>query len=359
MCYANPKYVGIELHNLHSYDINSMYPACMIHYYLPYGYAMYKTGNVCDNLKENQLAVQRIKCSYELKPNCIPSLFKNRFTLSMEKHSTTSNNYVVELVLTNLDIELLFDNYYVADVQWLDGYVYNAVKGYELTDEEFKTLSYQELIERDGKGSLFYDYIKEFRVIKENSTGALRDIAKFMQNMLYGNFGKNIDGIIKLPYLKEDGTLGYNKVNTGETRCEYVPMATFITSQCRYHLIKDIKANIDNFVYCDTDSMYLLDDNKPVDLRISNNLYGSYKIEKAIKRMKVLGSKRYILEGTDLSKSKTGLFVSCCGAPKEVRDRMTFENFQYEATFDGKRQVKTVKGGKHIVSTTYKIKKEL
>lgn len=356
MCYANPKFLDKVLNNLISFDINSMYPAAMLHAPLPIGYPEFIVGDCSKYAKENQVYVQRFKCSYELKKGMIPTLFKNRFSLTAELHSTTSDYRVIEMTLTNFDIEMLFRNYNVYDYEPLDGYIFNTKKGYEPTIEEFNSLSYEKYVDIDGKGSIFYDYIKKWRIVKENSKGALRDIAKRMQNMLYGNFGKHIDGKVKLPYIDENGLLKYQTILTGNERFEYIPLAIFITAYCRYKLVTDILKHIDSFVYCDTDSMYLLANANINDLLIHDKLYGAYKIEKIIKRFKCLGSKRYLCEYNKPNTTEILLAVTCCGANGRVREQLNFDNFVYNAKFDGKRTVKTVKGGKHIVDTTYQIK---
>lgn len=362
MCYANPRYLNLEINNLKSYDINSMYPAAMLHAPLPFGYPEKVKGNVIESdeykrrLKIGKpiIYIQKIRCAYDLKPNKIPSLFKNRFYTN-ELHSTSSQNRILELTLTNFDLEMLFENYFVYQIEYVEGEIYSCQQGYNLTDEEFNNLSYEEIVEKDGKGSLFYDYIKFWRQVKENSKGAKRTNAKFMQNMLYGNFGKNIDGNIKVPYL-DDGLVKYKTKNNNQCRQEYVPMAVFITSYCRYLLIKDILKNINNFVYCDTDSLYLIDTGIEPSLRVHNYIYGAYKIEHIIKRIKVVGSKRYIYEGSNPDGTKYGLYVKCCGADNNIKKQITFENFSLGLIIEGKKQVKTVVGGKHITTTQYSIK---
>ena len=355
MCYANPKFTNKILNGLVSLDINSMYPSAMIHAPLPYGYPTFVTGDCSKQTTENQVYIQRFRCAYELKPNHIPTLFKNKFLISNELHSTTSDYRSIEMTLTNFDIEMLFKNYNVYGFEPLDGYIFDTKKGYEATQKDFDNLSYQDYIENDGKGSIFYEYIKKWRQIKENNKGALRTIAKFMQNMLYGNFGKHIDGRIKVPHLGEDGLIHFTEMSNGEESFEYIPMAIFITSYCRYNLVNDILKHIDSFVYCDTDSMYLFDTANINDLRIHNSLYGAYKIEKVISKFKCLGSKRYICEYHEPNSDTIKTCVTCCGATDEVREQLTFDNFEYNTEFAGKRSVKTVKGGKHIVDTTYRI----
>lgn len=369
MCWANPKHIDKVYYEGDSYDINSMYPSSMLHSLLPYGYGEFGKGNALDFiedfnkkypsmkyiLNENCVYVQKIEVNYELKPNGVPSLFKNRMSYSNELHSTTSNFCDVELTLTHTDLDLLFKNYYVYEIKYLEFAVYRAKKGYNPTREEFENLPYDEFIEIDGKGSLFYDYIKYWRIIKENSVGAERENAKFMQNMLYGNFGKNIDGFIRIPYLDEEGKIHFKVENSGNTRVEYVPVACFITAWCRYNLITDIMNNMENFLYCDTDSLYLIGHKEP-DLLINKSIYGAYKHEHIIDKIKVIGSKRYIYWGREPNENYNSFNVRCCGADNNIKKQINFSNFKIGLELEGKKQVKTVIGGKHITITSYKIK---
>lgn len=370
MCWADPDKINQVFYQANSYDINSMYPSAMLHSLLPYGYGEFGKGNCLDfinefnkkygsfqyKLNENCVYVQKILVNYELKPNGVPSLFKNRVSYSNELHSTTSNFCDVELVLTHTDLELLFENYYVYEIKYIEFALYKAKKGYNPTIEEFKTLPYEKFIEIDGKGSMFYEYIKFWRVIKENSKGAERENAKFMQNMLYGNFGKNIDGYVRIPYInEEDKKIHFKVVNGGNKRIEYVPVACFITAWCRYNIIKDIIKNRDIFLYCDTDSLYLLTNNTP-DLLIHKTIYGAYKNEHIIDKIKVIGSKRYIYWGREPDENYNSFNVKCCGADNDIKKQINFSNFNVGLILEGKKQVKTVVGGKHISLTSYKIK---
>lgn len=369
MCWANPKHLNNIYYQANSYDINSMYPSAMLHCLLPYGYAEFGKGNALDwitdfnkkypsmkyEVNKNCVYVQKVEINYELKKNGVPSLFKNRLSYSNELHSTTSNFCGVEMTLTNTDLELLFKNYNVYEIKYIEFAVYRAIKGYQPTNEEFKKLSYKEYIEIDGKGSMFYEYIKYWRTIKENSKGAERENAKFMQNMLYGNFGKNIDGFVRVPYLDDEGKIHFKVLNGGSTRVEYVPVACFITAWCRYNIITDIMKNMDNFLYCDTDSLYLLNNDTP-DLLIDKAIYGAYKHEHIIDKIKVIGSKRYIYWGRSPDENYNTFIVRCCGADNNIKKQINFVNFKIGLELDGKKQVKTVIGGKHIAITSYKIK---
>lgn len=357
---VNPKYQNTVVTDMMSFDINSMYPAKMLHCELPFGYPMWFSGKYVANPKF-PIYVQRFKCRFELKENGIPtiqskSFFKNSDTLYLR----SSGLKIFELTLTNLDIELLFDNYYVYDIEYEGGYMFMTKKGVEITPEQAKQLTVDEIIDQDGKGSYYYEYIKKWRSIKEHSKGAKRDYAKRNQNALYGAEATNPVRYSSIPYLNEDGILKYHIEKSDSTgKAEYLPAAIFIAAWARYDLIKIIMRHKDIFVYCDTDSLYLKCTTPPPDLPIHPSLYGFFKIEHYIAKFKCVGAKRYIYWGTTPENKDNfySLNVTCCGADESIKKQMSFQNFNAGAEFYGKKSVHTVKGGKHIRLTTYRLGK--
>ena len=238
--------------------------------------------------------------------------------------------------------------------------MFKAVKGREITPEESLHMSVDEIIEEDGKGSYFYEYIKKWRYIKEHSESGTpsRDYAKRMQNALYGALATNPNKKSSIPYLDENGLLKYNKVQSNtESKNNYLPAGIFITAWSRYFLITCIQKYYDIFVYCDTDSLYLKCDKLPEDFAIHDSLYGFFKIEHIIERFKIAGAKRYVYYGCTPKDKTIKFHVVCCGADDDIKKQITFENFEVGKVFKGKKTVRTVKGGKHIAITTYRLGK--
>lgn len=115
-------------------------------------------------------------------------------------------------------------------------------------------------------------------------------------------------------------------------------------------------------MYCDTDSLYVLDDINLNNIPIHSTLYDYFKIEHYIYKFKCVGAKRYIYWGWE-PKTPTvwNKYVTCCGADDNIKKQMDFDNFNLGQEFQGKKQVKSAIGGKIIGITTYrlgKIKKE-
>lgn len=364
-CWLNPKHFNTELHDMISIDINSMYPAQMLHELLPYGQGEYYVGNLGENPKynaTNKVYIQHLKCEFKIKENkppVIPKKSVGRFSIN-ELYLYSSENRLCDLYLTNVDLQLFFECYYVWNITYIDGIMYNAVKGYEVTEEEAKQLPLDEVIRLDGKGSLYYDYLQDWRMQKEHETGGKRDRAKKMQNIAYGSMATSKQGDLVYPYINEHNLVRYKRYNGTPRKGGYIPVSTFITAWSRKCLIDTIIKNFDRFVYCDTDSCYLIGHELP-DTKIHDSLYGYFKVEHKISKAKYLGSKRYCYYTTsDSPKDPNEFIVVCCGAPKSIVDQMTFENFvPYDGEhgiFYGKIKANIVEGGKHLEETTYKLK---
>lgn len=356
-----------------SVDINSMYPATMLHRPLPYGLPIkvdgraedsefYRTESPKCNKNEPLLYVQHFYCAFELKPNRVPTIARKAFrTFAIKDLYLKSSGFkICEMWLTNVDMELMFENYDVWDIEYIDAYIFRSKCGREITHDEAATMELDDIIREDGKGAIYYAYLQPWRMEKEHTKGGRRNRAKKQQNIGYGWQATSRVGDLVMPVIGKHDTLEYRKYE-GEPRTGgYIPIATFITAWSRHLLITNILNNYERFVYCDTDSMYLLGKTAP-NIPIHPSLYGYFKIEHYIDRAKFLGCKRYIYETAEDDEDGKRLIVKCCGAPSSVVSQMTFENFvPYDpetgaGKFDGKISQRIVKGGKHLLETTYKL----
>lgn len=357
--YLNPIYRDKDLKHLISLDINSMYPAQMLHQKIPtgeplFGDGMYSSEKVPQGY---DIYIQHLFASFRLKPNHVPTISKRTFKISSsDLYLSDSGENTCELYLSSPDLELFFENYYVFNVEYIDFAAFQWVQGTEISARDIRKLSKVDAIKKDGIGSIFYDYLVPFRITKETTEGAERDNAKRMQNIVYGALATSSEGGLYEPLINEKGLISYKRYVGDKRKRMYIPAAVFITAWSRYFLIKNIQKVFDRFVYCDTDSLYLLGEEIPDGLPIHDTLYGYFKQEHTILKARFIGSKRYIYFGKDNKTTKINKYVVCCGATDEVKKQINFSNFHVGAEYGGKLQNKTVKGGKHLEETMYKIK---
>lgn len=359
-CYLRPDCFNKELYKLISVDINSMYPAQMLHKPLPYGQPMIGKGYAEDSelykQDKTRVYIQHFKACFKLKDKHVPTVARKNFRVFNTKdlYLTDSDNNVCELYMCSPDLRMFFENYIVWELEYIDFYMFNTKCGIEVNHEMAKTMELDDIIKLDGKGSLYYEYLYPWRLQKEHSTGGERARAKKQQNIAYGWQATAKTGDLSFPFMTEKGTVTYRRYQGEKRKGGYIPIAAFITAYSREYLITNIIKNYDRFVYCDTDSMYMLGQDKP-NIPIHKSLYGYFKIEHYIKKAKYLGCKRYIYETESYSYDPDQLIVKCCGASPEIMKQINFETFQPNAEFNGKIQAHIVVGGKHLQVTTYKL----
>lgn len=357
----NKEYKDKTVFNCHSLDINSMYPAQMLHKPMPYGFPLGFSGKYIQD-DNYPLYVQKLSCCFKLKPNGIAMISTKKTFVKTENLYLESSGITKQvLTLANPDLELFFENYDVFDIEWLGGFKFQAMQGREITPQEASAMTVDECIEADGKGSYFYEYIKKWRYIKEHepSGSALRDYAKRMQNALYGALATSPERKSSVPKLDESGKVVYELVNSViDGSPAYLPAGIFITAWSRHFLIKTIMKYKKYFIYCDTDSLYLKGLKPLPDFAVHKSLYGFFKLEHYITMLKVVGAKRYIYYGREPKHKNDSFCVTCCGADGDIKKQFTFNNFVTGNTFYGKKSVHNVKGGKHLYITTYRLGKE-
>ena len=341
--YLNPKYKNEIVYDGLVLDVNSLYPSVLYNEKMPIGKPIYFTSKYKDN-KLYDLYVQRISCMFEIKKDKLPTIqIKNqtRFFVPNE-YLENSNNEIVVLTLTNIDLELFKEHYNISDLVYLDGYMFKSQKG------------------------LFKNYIdfwsnRKIEAKKENND-AIYKISKLMLNSLYGKFGLNPNVQSKYPVLIDD-VVKY-KMHDAETRdAVYIPVATFVTSYARNKTIRTSqkirdytlnKYNEDYYIYSDTDSIHMKNLNeeelkKFVD--IDDFILGFWKLESRFKKGKFLRQKCYIEQTYDEK-----INVTIAGLPKLLGDKINFENFKEGFNAKGKLTFGHVRGGVILKETEFTIK---
>lgn len=360
--YANPENMGHDVGAGIVLDVNSLYPAQMATRPLPCGYPKTFQGKyVQDN--NYPLYIQRFSCIFRLRKNKLPMVqIKQSTYFAPTEYLTDSGGLVVVLTLASPDCKLFFEHYETEELQFLGGWKFHA------------------------RTDLFRGYVEKWTALKieggKTGNGALRTVAKLMQNSLYGKFGTSPIRRSKMPvYDAEQQKVCYKPVKTmctlengqpqrdenGEimytdyeiVKPVYIPVAVFVTAWARYTTItaaqtiheKSIaETGHSRFCYADTDSLHLIGDEIPEGLDVDPYRLGAWDLEAHFTHAKFLQAKRYveIIDGN--------LKVTCAGLPKDCHKYVTFDNFEIGAEYHGKLVPKTVSGGVILTETKFKMR---
>lgn len=310
------------------YDVNSMYPGVMHNMHnelLPYGMPIFFEGEY-EYDKNYPLYIQKIRADLKIKKDHIPTIqCKTNFYY-------TANEYIEEtfemltLYVTNVDLEVIKEQYDVLDIEYINGYKFRSCTG------------------------IFDEYIDKYMEMKKNNTGALRQLAKLMLNNLYGKFATNPKTQQKIPYINESGEVEYKTLNVEDKEPVYTPMGVFITSYARAMIQRTAQSVYHRFCYCDTDSIHIIGKEIP-DIEIDDKDLGKWKLENTFLRARFIRAKTYIEELPDGT-----LNVKCAGLPDNLKELCNFDNFKVGLKLYGKLLPKRYDGGVILEETDFTIK---
>jgi hypothetical protein len=341
--FVNKKHQGKDIGKGVTYDVTSLYPSVMKNELLPYGQPIHFDGKYDESFREvYPLYCQSIRVEFKLKPGHIPFVNdRSGYLMKTIEYMEQTQPFVpVTLHLTNIELELFYKHYDVIEIEFINGYMFK------------------------GRHGMFDEYINHWIEIKEqadkDNNPGLRQIAKLMLNSLYGKFGKNIFMGGKIPELnhEKDKVIYTDKTVTIE-KGVYIPIAIFVTSYARLKMVSSAQSCYDRFIYCDTDSLHLVGTESPTTIDIHDYNLGSWKYEGQFTRARFLRAKAYIHEYSKKKiRKKTwlirpNLMVKCSGMPPNIKDFVTWDNFQFGFTAFGKKTPKTIKGGTLLVDTSY------
>ena len=324
---VNPYYQEKILHNVRRYDINSMYPSIMHNEELPYGHPI-----KCEAPGYYNFELYKINIAFTLKEGHLPTLLKKASVYALDDSYYVETEGVETLWVSNIDFELLERHYNIYYLEFIEIY------GFRTT-----TL-------------LFKGYVNKWYARKSKDYGAKKVVDKLMLNSLYGKFGSKNSGYHKIPYLNEEGVVKYKHSEVEEMKKYYLPIAIAITSYAHKYIDDGIiRAGIENFVYCDTDSVHTLG-TLPEDM-VDNKELGKFKLEGIESKSKYIRQKTYVY------KEKDEIVITCAGMSQDMKDNVIaqhgdkiFDIFKRGFITGGKLLPKRVKGGVVLYETTFNIK---
>ena len=350
--YVNPKFQDKDIGAGKVYDVNSLYPWAMRYNRYPVGAPMFFEGKYKEDLRR-PLYIQKFSCEFKLKKGYLPCVqIKHSLFYNGNEYLVESDG-LVDLTMCNVDLDLFFEHYDVWNITYICYWSFQA---------------------KDG---IFNDYIDAWYKVKENSTGAIKQLAKLMLNNLYGKFATSPEIIEKVPVLDHD-VVKYVVDRKYTKDAVYIPVGIFCTAYARNKTIRTAQSVYDRFVYADTDSVHLAGDYEPEEMKdvIDDKKLGYWKNESNFVRGRFLKAKSYVeeeevpvtvYESNRKSKEPSKLIykrgnkyyhlnVKCAGMNDAIKEKVTYDKFRTGFTENGKLIPKNVKGGVVLQDTEFTIK---
>lgn len=385
-----------EFYNGTTADVNSLYPSMMSSEsgnYFPVGRPWFWKGNFCDDpfmrvppIVNEQYWFVRLRTRFYLKSDMLPtiqlkhnSLYKgNEFLTTSDVLNPEDGNYysqyigldgevkeaIVEMTMTQTDYQLMIEHYDLKDTEILDGAMFKAEIG------------------------LFDDYMAKYKKIKQESKGAMRELAKLFLNNLYGKMASSTDSSFKLAYVKEDGVVGFLPVIENNKKPGYIPIGSAITSYARNFTIRAAQKNYHGldkpgFIYADTDSIHCdLPPDKIQGIKVHPTDFCCWKLESCWDVGTFTRQKTYIehVVKEDLEDCKPYYNVKCAGMPQRCKDlfvmslsgeitgelneeerdfvnqRRTLQDFHKGLVVPSSLKPKRIKGGILLIDQTYEMR---
>lgn len=356
LCYIKPGIAGRKLGAGAVYDCNSLYPFVMKNCSFPVGEGRYVKGDLPEWLRKSTGTTffVRFKAVFKLKKDHMPflrthgddlhypdelletsdyvddhgNLYKYVQTVDEETGEIINKRISVTLTLYRADFELMFEQYDVEEIEYID-YVYYAA----------------------GSG-IFDQHINRFYEMKKNAqTAGERRIAKLIQNALSGRMaikterwnvlfdekswekmeshnlhslgerqrGKKTDHYMGDCLSDYAGGMAKGEIRSGS----FPHIGAAITSEARAYMVRKIQKNWRGFRYTDTDSIHTSE--KIVDMNLSDEL-GDFKVEHMYENAVYYKQKVY----TMFDDSKTGklVHVTFAGLPGNAQ-RLLEQVYEY------------------------------
>lgn len=306
------------------YDINSMYPDQMCNEPLPYGTPKQYKGKYKYD-EEYPLYIQEINVCMKVKSDKQPTILMSNMRQYTQKYVYDTDYNMINLVLTSVDLELMFNNYNVYEIEYVGGLKFAQ--------------SYK----------LFRRFMLPIYEQKCNTKGAEKEMNKLLLNGLYGKFATNPKHCQRYPELV-NGKVEYKLGEVTIDDMVYTAVSSFITAYSRKDLFNVINSlPYECFVYCDTDSVHTTRHIDPS--LVDPKELGKWKHERTFVKSKYLAQKTYYGIEQDGSEYK-----KIAGCSQNVKNKMTFDLFEFGTSLSGNLKQKQVKGGVVLIDNEFTLK---
>lgn len=278
-------------------DCNSMYPSILRDEWLPWGLPEPYDGEYVQG-DDMPLHCDELTFRAELKPDGYPFLLDNRSVYGLNR-LTSTRGYVTR-VLTDIDQQLLHENYEVS--------IYKHVRGWKF---------------RRSKG-FFRSFVDEWGGLKQEATGEKRQMAKLVMNALVGKMASLPKGAVMLPMSKDGTTLDWDIAQREESnlKTDFLPVPVWVNAYARRKLMTVCHANADRLLYANTDGCILSGWEPVRSCEIHPTELGKWKIAAKYEKLTILGMNRY--QGW-----KDDGDVDICMAGSQFTQPIPYERFRH------------------------------
>lgn len=333
---SNPLFTGINLKNVHSYDIKSSYPYVCLKELYPYTIRKEENPTLL-KLSEFKFWIAKIKF-YNIRSKFTWAWLSkdkmNDFDTNAEffNGKLISGDYAIR-TLTSVDYEMICETYKFSEIEVLEFY--------PLEKYSYLPYPYIETIKVYGKEK---DRLsKELKKLEEEGKEGTQEYIELSADyMLSKNDFNSIYGMSVQKLVQEEYEINNNFVwDKKDLKYKYKEnrhlkrnflYGIFITAYGRRNLLRAIIKNCPlTFVYSDTDSIKFTGDNIFIDTneRLTGEFatisylasLGKFEYEKTYQEFKTFGAKKYAFKYLD----KYGVTVA--GLPKHKAEITSLDDF--------------------------------
>lgn len=328
--YADERTRGKKVGEGIVFDVNSLYPSVMYYEDMPCGMPRWFDGEpIYDEFRP--LWVANVSCVFHVREGHIPCIqLKNSIKFVATEYITDSDG-IANMTVTNIDWDLINEQYDVQVVEWHGGYTFSSVNG------------------------TFCKYIDKWMEEKIKATHdgnkGKRQIAKLMLNSLYGKFATRMEAYARKPVIGKDDVVCYEDLPPVVRKPVYLPVGVFITSYARAKTVRAAQSVYQRFLYADTDSLHILGTDVPECLEVDDAELGLWKLESRFTEAKFLRAKCYV------EKMGDGLTVHVSGMPAYIHPQVRIDTFDLGQVYHGKLYQVRVPGGIVLVEGDMELRK--
>lgn len=292
---AKPEIKYLDVKKGYALDVNSEYPAVMAKGLYPYGLPTLHLGDYRDHVSDEgtkNVFLQVFNATFKKKEDTdervyIPCLPRS---LSVNGGPVMSSSNVAahkkDIILTDVDLRLFFDNYNVSEYKPIYYYCFNAMESpfsdYIIKHYEAKRAATEEMVKAKSEGLPIGVY------------ESVRLESKLTLNSAYGKFAErplkeSVALQTDLSGCADSKLMGFSR-NPGN----YLPVAIWVTAYAREVLLDGIARAGGSFVYCDTDSIHAVGE-IPDSLKEKIDPYklGAWKLENVFSAARFVREKCY------------------------------------------------------------------